>query len=233
DRNLYERSCDVRWWATDSSIVDALTEKTPEACDFASQRMGIILDSYTVYFDLVVSDSEGVIIANGRNDLYKSVGESVSDSKWFCESMECATGESYVWETVHRSPLVNDELALVYATAVRKDGETHGKAIGALGIIFRFEALAQSIVENVPLSKDEKERSRICIVNDKGLVLADSDHRNLENTIEFKMKAELFKKKKGFVIDQYDGAKCCIGHATAPGYETYTTGWHSLIIQKL
>ena len=29
DRNLYERSCDVRWWATDSSIVDALLKKHP------------------------------------------------------------------------------------------------------------------------------------------------------------------------------------------------------------
>jgi hypothetical protein len=25
DRNLYERSCDVRWWATDSAIVDELS----------------------------------------------------------------------------------------------------------------------------------------------------------------------------------------------------------------
>ncbi len=25
DRNLYERTCDVRWWATDASLVDALT----------------------------------------------------------------------------------------------------------------------------------------------------------------------------------------------------------------
>jgi len=23
DRNLYERTCDVRWWATDSAVVDA------------------------------------------------------------------------------------------------------------------------------------------------------------------------------------------------------------------
>jgi hypothetical protein len=83
DRNLYERSCDVRWWATDSSIVDALMEKTPEACDFASQRLGVILDSYTVYFDLVVSDLEGEIIANGRKDLYNSIGKNVSGSKWF------------------------------------------------------------------------------------------------------------------------------------------------------
>ncbi|MEZ5840486.1 MAG: methyl-accepting chemotaxis protein [Hyphomicrobiales bacterium] len=28
DRNLYERSCDVRWWATDSAVVDAAA--TPE-----------------------------------------------------------------------------------------------------------------------------------------------------------------------------------------------------------
>ena len=233
DRNLYERSCDVRWWATDSSIVDALTEKTPEACDFTSQRLGVILDSYTVYFDLVVSDLEGEIIANGRKDLYNSIGENVSGSKWFRSAMECAKGEDYGWETVHKSPLVNNELALVYTTAVRENGNTRGKIIGALGIIFRFEALAQTIIENIPLSREEKERSRVCIVNDKGLVLADSDHRNLEDTIDFAGKSELFNDKKGFVIDKYNDSKCCIGHATAPGYETYTTGWHSLIIQKL
>lgn len=26
DRNLYERSCDVRWWATDSAVVEAVSE---------------------------------------------------------------------------------------------------------------------------------------------------------------------------------------------------------------
>ncbi len=233
DRNLYERSCDVRWWATDSSIVDALTEKTPEAYDFASHRLGVILDSYTVYFDLVLCNSEGEIVANGRKDLYNSVGENVSDSKWFRSAMECATGEDYGWETVHKSPLVNNELALVYTTAVRENGNTRGKILGALGIIFRFEALAQTIVENIPLSREEKERSRVCIVNDKGLVLADSDHKNLEDTIDFAGKSELFNDKKGFVIDKYNDSKCCIGHAMAPGYETYTTGWHSLIIQKI
>ncbi|GAB1849432.1 hypothetical protein MyNCGM683_43400 [Achromobacter xylosoxidans] len=30
DRNLYERSCDARWWATDSSVVRALQEKYPQ-----------------------------------------------------------------------------------------------------------------------------------------------------------------------------------------------------------
>jgi cache domain-containing protein len=233
DRNLYERSCDVRWWATDNSIIDALIQDTPQAYHFASERMGVILDSYTVYFDLVLSNREGEIVTNGRKNQYKSIGANVSDAKWFRDAMTCASGQDYAWETVHHSPLVNNELALVYTTAVRGDrGKENGKIVGALGIIFRYEDLAQTILENVPLSKEEKKRSRLCIVDDNGLVLADSDHKILEDHIDFNGRKELFAEKKGFIIQEYNGKNCCIAHASAPGYETYTTGWHSLIIQE-
>jgi hypothetical protein len=30
DRNLYERTCDVRWWATDSAIVAARPPPAPQ-----------------------------------------------------------------------------------------------------------------------------------------------------------------------------------------------------------
>jgi len=233
DRNLYERSCDVRWWATDSSFVDALSKKTPEVYNLASQRMGIILNAYTVYFDLVLCNPEGMIVANGRSDRYRSVGEDASRSKWFQEAMKCATGDDFGWGVVHRSPLVNNELALIYTTAVRENGDKYGNIIGALGIIFKFSALAQTIVENTPLSKEEKPKSRVCVVDAKGLVLADTHHRNLEDTIDFPNKFTLFEGKKGFIITDYNNTKCCIAHARAPGYETYTTGWHSLIIQTM
>ena len=108
-----------------------------------------------------------------------------------------------------------------------------GNILGALGTLFRYEALAQTIVESMPLSKEEKDTSRVCIVDDSGLVLADSERKNLEDTIDFPKKGELFKQKKGFVIDTYRNNESCIAHALAPGYETYTTGWHSLVIQKL
>ncbi|MCC5021673.1 MAG: hypothetical protein J6386_02190 [Candidatus Synoicihabitans palmerolidicus] len=42
DRNLYERSCDVRWWATDSAVVEALAQPSNQASAHASQRLGII-----------------------------------------------------------------------------------------------------------------------------------------------------------------------------------------------
>ena len=233
DRNLYERSCDVRWWATDNSLVEALTEKTPQAISTACNRISVILDSYTVYFDLVLCDCEGNVIANGCKNQYQSLGKNVSDAKWFHEAMKCASGQAYAWETVHRSPLVDNELALVYTTAVRDQGSANGQIIGALGIIFRYEDLAQTILDNVPLSADEKKRSRLCFVDDSGLILADTDHKILEGRIDFKDKEHLFAEKKGFIIEEYNGSKCCIAHAFAPGYETYTTGWHSLIIQEM
>lgn len=233
DRNLYERSCDVRWWATDSSVVDALTNGTIKDKDFACQRLGVILDSYTVYFDLVLCDLNGDIVANGRKSQYNSLGKNVASSYWFRKALECNTGEDYAWETVHKSQLVNNELVLVYSTAVRENGSNNGKILGALGIIFQYEALAQTIVESIPLTPEEKQGTRVCIVDDKGLVLADSDHRNLEETILFEGKDNLFKEDKGFIIGKFNQADCCIAHAKAPGYETYTTGWHSLIIQRL
>ena len=74
DRNLYERSCDVRWWATDSAIVNAADRHSKEEIAFASHRMGVILEAYTVYFDLILCDMNGIILCNGRPDRYHCVG---------------------------------------------------------------------------------------------------------------------------------------------------------------
>ena len=75
DRNLYERSCDVRWWATDAAVVDVCEHAHDDAIAArASERLGVILDSYTVYLDLWVADRDGNIIANGRPNEYRLKG---------------------------------------------------------------------------------------------------------------------------------------------------------------
>jgi hypothetical protein len=70
DRNLYERTCDVRWWATDSAVVDCVATPSREARAYASQRLKVILDAYTVYLDLWIADPSGRVIASGRPDKY-------------------------------------------------------------------------------------------------------------------------------------------------------------------
>ena len=232
DRNLYERSCDVRWWATDSSGVEALTQKTADAYRHCSHRFGLILNSYTVYYDLVLCDLEGKIVANGRPGEYRSAGMSCASDTWFTEALRTKSGEEFGFQSVHASPLVGGRRILAYSCCVRTGGDITGKPLGVLGILFHWDALAQTIVHNTPLAAEEKRKTRICIVDDTGLVLADTLGRQLQETLRLPDWANLKALKKGFVTALFDGAECCIGHAASPGYETYATGWHALLIQK-
>jgi hypothetical protein len=231
DRNLYERSCDVRWWATDSSMVDALAAKTPDAYRFCSERLGVILNSYTVYLDLVVCDLAGTVVANGRPRRYPSTGMSCAGAPWFTAALATSSGEEFGFQGLHESPLVDGQRALVYSCCVRENGDAHGAPRGVLGILFDWDALAQTIVHDTPLPPDEKARTRVCIVDDAGLVLADTRGRALRETIPVADLAAVFRQKKGFTQARYEGVPCCIAHAASPGYETYATGWHALILQ--
>jgi Methyl-accepting chemotaxis protein (MCP) signalling domain/Cache domain len=231
DRNLYERSCDVRWWATDKSVVDALTEKSGAAYKFASQRLGVILNSYTVYLDLVLADLEGNIVANGRPDQYRSVGQRVDDQEWFRSAIKTRSGEEFGFQSAHRSQLVDNQPALVYSCGVREGGQANGRLVGVLGIVFNWEALAQTILKSVPLTAAEKKLTRCCIVDGQGKILADSLDRHLDESIEVRAFEPVFTQKKAFFVTDYQGQPCCVAHARAPGFETYTTGWFSLIIQ--
>ncbi len=233
DRNLYERTCDVRWWATDNSVVSALTSKTKDACVFTSGRLGVILNSYTIYFDIVLADLKGKIIANGRPEQYSSTDSDVSDTDWFQSALATTSGKEFGFQSVSRCKLVNEQMSVVYSCAVRENGDSNGKILGVLGVVFDWESLAQKIMYDVPISDEEKMDTRICIVDNQGSVLADSANQQLQDTIQFTGRSALFEKKKSFVVEDFRGNNCCVAHALSPGYQTYATGWHSLIIQKL
>lgn len=233
DRNLYERTADVRWWATDGSVIDALAKKTAESLDNATKRLGVILQAYTVYYDLVLADTEGKIVANGNPEKYSSTNLSVSDAKWFTSAMKTKSGNEFGFESVHRSPLVNNNLALVYSSAVRKGGNTKGDIIGVLGVVFKWESLSQTIIEHTPIDEEEKKNTRICITDDDGLILADSDNKMLKDRIQFDKKTSLYAESKNYLFSEYMGSDSCLAHARSQGFEGYSTGWHSIIIQKL
>jgi hypothetical protein len=234
DRNLYERSCDVRWWATDSSAVDALTQNSPEVCDHACKRLGVILDSYTVYFDIVLCDLQGRVVANGRKQKFHSLGTSQKDTEWFQAALKTSDGTQFGFQSVHRSPtLAGGQHILVYSCGVRENGDAHGRLIGVLGIVFNWEALGQTIVCGTLISDEEKTSTRVCIVDAKGLVLADSAKKIIGETLSLPEQTALFATKKNHIVARYMGEPTLIAHAFSPGFETYATGWHSLIIQKL
>ena len=53
------------------------------------------------------------------------------------------------------------------------------------------------------------------------------------DTLDIAAIPDVFTRKKGFFVTNYEGRECCIGFAKAPGFETYTTGWYSLVIQPI
>lgn len=233
DRNLYERSCDVRWWATDSSAVDALTLTTSDSAEYACKRLGTILNSYTVYWDILLCDTTGKVIANGRPQQYRSIGRDVSRSHWFMDAMTTRSGDEFAFESAHRSNFIDNELALIYSAAVRRGGKAEGAAIGVLGIVFNWHALAESVMKNTPIAPEERRTTRLVIADDQGNVVADSLGHELQEKIPRAWLDAVNAEGIGFKPVSIDGSPYCIGFAKAPGYETYSTDWNSFIIQPL
>jgi hypothetical protein len=232
DRNLYERSCDVRWWATDAAAVDCVRDPSDAHRQHAGRRLGQILDSYTVYADLVLVDVHGRVLANGRPGQFASTDMDVSDADWFHEAMVSRDGSVFAVSSVHPSALVDGKRVLVYSCAVREGGDVRGRVLGVLGILFDWDALAVTIVRRTPLTADEWTRTRVCIVDGHGRVLADSMQDGTPQLDISAWKA-LLKQPRSSAVLRIEGRDTCVAHAASPGYETYRSGWHSLILQQL
>ena len=230
DRNLYERSCDVRWWATEPAVAHCLRAPTPESVRHVSQRLGQILDSYTVYADLVVADSRGRVIANGRPTRYQSVGARVENTEWFRAAMATRNGSEFGFESMHDSDLVEQQSTLTYSCAVRDPAAPGSQPLGVLGILFKWKALGQTVVETIPLSEEEQKRTRASLVDEKGRILADSRGQVMQ-VIDFPERVALFRERRGVVTTTLSGRPVKICHAASLGFETYRTGWHALLVR--
>ncbi len=147
DRCLYERTCDVRWWATDSSLTSALFTKEATDLDYASNRLGVILDAYTVYHDLVLCDVEGKVVANGRPNRFHVNGSVLQNSPWFSQAMRTLSGNEYGFEISLDCDLVGAKPSLIYSCTVRQDGRADGKVLGVLGVVFNWYSLAVPILQ--------------------------------------------------------------------------------------
>jgi hypothetical protein len=226
DRNLYERSCDVRWWATDPALVDALETATPDATSFASRRLGVILDAYTVYLDLWVADAHGNVVASGRPGRFRAVGTNVAGESWFRQAMATHSGNDYAALDVARSAMLDRRAVATYATAIRAKGEANGKSLGAIGIFFDWEPQAKAVVDGVRVEQEERARTRCLLLDSRGRVIAASDGRGvLEETFELKTEG-----KPSGAYQMPDGTM--VGFALTPGYETYKgLGWYGVVLQ--
>ena len=228
DRNLFERTADVRWWATDSAFVSVCATPTADAVAHARRRLGVILSSYTVYLDLWVCDLDGRVLATGRPDRFgQAVGADVSREPWFLDARATRTGDDYAVADVREERLLDGARTATYAAAIRTDGDPRGEIIGVLGIHFDWDPLANGVLQGLRMDADERARTRCLLIDADNRIIASADgHGVLTETVTLPADVADVGHELG-----RDGV--VLGYALTPGYETYAgLGWRGLLIQQ-
>lgn len=221
DRNLYERTCDVRWWATDSAVVDCAAHATEETCAYASKRLGVILGAYTVYLDLWLCDLDGRVIANGRPDRYDVRGLNVSREPWFSRATALTSGDDYTVADISLCGALGNAQVATYAASVRDGGESHGPPRGVLAVHFDWAPQARAIVKGARIDADEWDKTTVMIVDAKRRIIASSDDNHSLND---SLSLDSGSRTSGYYISSDQSTVAF--HAT-PGYETYQgLGWY-------
>jgi len=184
-RNLFERTADVRWWATDPSLWMALTETGGRPAE-ESQRRVLMAEAagrlqtihryYTVYRDLLLIDSKGLIVATASGGAEPVPRPVVDDGTgWHARAAALRSGHDYVVSAVHPNPQ-NAKPWLIYAAALREGGRPDGAPLGVLAVAFNWEREAGLIVdEEAGFTTEEWSRSRVLILDAECRILADSD----------------------------------------------------------
>jgi hypothetical protein len=242
DRNLFERSADIRWWATDEYFWTALTNPTDENFQRAGERLKVINGSYTMYRNLILADSSGEIVACSRNELRNELSKiNVSDQIWFQHGMRTTLSGQYAVQDVMASTLERlKERSLIYSGGVRPEGAREGDTIGVLGILFDWDTEARKILQTC-IPRDTEGR---CIAgaaafytNRKGEIMETSDGELFPVGLKLELPAAVEGLGAGQTISgifEFKQKKYIIGSSHTKGYREYEgLGWTAHIIRPI
>ena len=227
-RNLYERTADVRWWATDEALYRCLESLDQASIDHAVERLGLINRFYSVYLNLVLVGIDGTIMACSQPAQFPKVtGTDVSTLPWFQKAMGTQSGDQYVVDDIFPDVLHGDKLVAVYAASVRKNGRKDGKIVGVLGVVFDWEDQAKTIVQAEPsLSEEEWTRSRVILLDQNMRIIAASDNSGILLPFILDEKG----RQKGHYVN---ADQELVAFAKTLGYQEYDgQGWYAAIVQR-
>ena len=228
-RNLYERTADVRWWATDTAFWQALEpDAAASVVAFAADRLAAINKFYSVYYDLVLTDAQGRVVASANATHARSIaGADFSREAWFRAARNTRSGDDYGVGEVMESSQHGGREVLVYSTAVRSNGRADGQILGTLGVYFDWQEQGHSIVETeAALPPKIAERTEVMLLDGSGRVIASSRPGNRFATFDLRHE----EQQRG---SYYDGNGNIVAFARTLGYQEYDgLGWWGVILQR-
>jgi chemotaxis signal transduction protein len=157
-RNLFERTADIGFLATDSAIVDACVANDPAVFTALRERLLAYAARYTVYRDIVLLAPDGQVLTRLVEGF-----DGRSASPLMGHALRAQGG--FV-ETFAPTDFCGDAPALTYAWRV----EQGGRPVGVLALVFDLEREAAMIFERLA-SRDEvlafvDAQQRVVVSND-------------------------------------------------------------------
>jgi len=172
-RNLFERTADIGFLATDEAIKEFLikfptiyTQDYQENAAQLKRRFIEYAKKYSVYFDIILMNPHGNILAN-----IDSSNTVVKSDDVILEQV-ISTNEEYIETYKYHDFLPQYERTLVYSYKVTQMGKNGEEILGILCLCFRFEDEMDGIFSNL-INPQTKEC--LTLLNDKGVVIASSD----------------------------------------------------------
>lgn len=168
-RNLYERTADVGFLATDDVLrgfCAATSQARAEARPALRRRLAEYRAKYSVYDDIVVLGTDGELLAR----LDESRTLAASSDGIVAAALQST---SYVERYGASDLAADDQPALLYAHRVH---DADGRGIGVLVLRFRCVDELQRIFASVG---DQRQQVAIALVDGSGHVLVSSDESHL------------------------------------------------------
>lgn len=220
-RNLFERTADIGFLATEADIRDFISN-SQSADEKASlqARFHEYVAKYSVYHNIILLDCEGKVLVqlDEANPLKQSNDLVVQKAQ--------TTTEDYV-EVFHHSDLVpGNNPALIYGYRVSSGDSNNNQTIGVLCLCFRFEDELAGIFDNLVT---EEDWSVLIILDKNGAVIASSDPYQIPNGAKLERVLEADYKIVRFAGREYLAKTC-----PSKGYQGFMgLGWQGHVMVPL
>lgn len=211
-RNLFERTADVGFLATDDDLRAYLQNPNPDAADYEAvvDRLQEYTLKYSVYDEIIVADPQGnVRVHLDQNNPVRQIRDPL-----LAETLN--TQQAYVETFRHTDLQPARRHSLVYSCRIHKNNTPGSPVLGVLCLCFRFQDEMEGI-----FTKLARKGELLSILNDDERVIASSN----ESMLPLGTKVTTARDDHAHMAP-YSGKEYLVKTAATNGYQGYFgSGW--------
>ncbi|WP_341929373.1 chemotaxis protein CheW [Methyloversatilis discipulorum] len=231
DRNLYERANDCRWWALTSVFREVLAAPVDEA---GRQRVTEVLryihSLYTVYANLLVFDTQGVVVAESGSTVGgASWSGRAPGEDWVRRTLALDDSQAWAVSAFAPSALYGNAPTYIYGAALRAPsaGDEKAAVIGGVAVVFdSAPQLLAMLRDCLPRGADGAVRNGCfaAFIDAEAQVIACTDERWRPGHRPPEAVEALALADDGSGVLRIDDQYFAVGVANSHGYREYGSG---------